>query len=102
MVWNKSPPHIPLPAGVDCVNCHTSTTSFVTPYTMSHSSVSGATCVSCHNSSYTSEGSKGALGTASYTGHVAIGSQDCTTCHTAAGTKSFTSWAGAALSLIHI
>ena len=91
---NTTPPHIPV-TGVQCSNCHTNTaTSFVT-YTMTHSAVSAARCDSCHNGSYTSEGTKGALGTASYAGHVATTGRDCLTCHASAAT-TFTSWAGAA------
>ena len=88
-----TPPHVPV-TGVQCGNCHTNTaTSFVT-YTMTHSAVSASRCDSCHNGSYTSEGTKGALGTASYAGHVATTGRDCITCHASAAT-TFTSWSGA-------
>ena len=88
-----TPPHVPV-TGVQCSNCHTNTaTSFVT-YTMNHASVSAARCDSCHNGSYTGEGTKGALGTASYAGHVATTGRDCITCHASAA-AAFTSWAGA-------
>ena len=64
---------------------------------MDHAVVSGTRCVSCHNGQFASEGTQGgAMGTP--TGHVAIGSQDCTACHTAAGTKTFTSWSGGTFS----
>ena len=87
-----SPPHIPV-TGVQCSNCHTNTApSFVT-YTMNHSAVSASRCDSCHNGSYTGEGTKGALGTASLPGHVATGGKDCITCHASAAT-GFTSWSG--------
>ena len=61
---------------------------------MTHSAVSASRCDACHNGSYTSEGTKGALGTASYAGHVATTGSDCITCHASAAT-TFTSWAGA-------
>ena len=90
-----TPPHVPV-TGVQCGNCHTNTaTSFVT-YTMTHSAVSASRCDSCHNGSYTSEGTKGALGTASYAGHVATTGRDCITCHASAAT-TFTSWSGGRL-----
>ncbi len=88
-----TPPHVPV-TGVQCSNCHTNTATSFTTYTMNHSSVSAARCDSCHNGSYTSEGTKGATGTASYAGHVATTGRDCITCHASAAT-TFTSWAGA-------
>jgi len=89
-----TPPHIPT-AGAQCSNCHTSSAvSFVT-YTMNHATVSASRCDACHNGSYTSEGTKGAMGTASYPGHVATGGRDCITCHAGAAT-SFASWSGGA------
>ena len=90
---NTTPPHIPM-TGVQCSNCHTNTATSFATYTMTHSAVSASRCDSCHNGSYTSQGTKGALGTASYAGHVATGGQDCITCHAAAAT-TFTSWSGA-------
>ena len=60
---------------------------------MTHAAVSGSRCDSCHNGSYTGEGTKGALGTAAYPGHVATNGRDCATCHATAAT-TFTSWAG--------
>ncbi len=52
---------------------------------MNHSAVSASRCDACHNGSYTSQGTKGALGTASYAGHVATNGQDCVTCHATRG-----------------
>ncbi len=86
-----TPPHIP--SGVQCSNCHTNTATSFTTYTMTHAAVSGSRCDACHNGAYTSQGTKGAYGTASYPGHVATSGQDCITCHASAAT-SFTSWAG--------
>ena len=87
-----TPPHVPV-TGVQCSSCHVNTaTSFVT-YTMNHAAVGASRCDSCHNGSYTSEGTKGAQGTASYAGHVATTGRDCVTCHASAAT-TFTSWAG--------
>ena len=92
----SNPPHIPIGA-VDCASCHANTGSdFLTGnYTMNHGAVSGVRCDSCHNGSYTGEGSKGALGAASYSGHTATGGADCNTCHQGSLTRSFTSWSGA-------
>ena len=87
-----TPPHIPV-TGVQCSNCHTNTAPSFTTYTMVHSAVSASRCDSCHNGSYTTEGTKGAAGTASYVNHVATSGQDCVTCHASAAT-TFTSWAG--------
>ncbi len=89
---NTTPPHIPV-TGVQCSNCHTNTATSFTTYTMTHSAVSSMRCDACHNGSYTSQGTKGAQGTASYAGHVATGGQDCVTCHASAAT-TYTSWAG--------
>src|SRR5215831_2019091 len=90
-----TPPHIPV-TGVQCSNCHTNTApSFVT-YTMGvpgHTAVSASRCDACHNGSYTSEGTTGAQGTASFPGHVATNGADCKTCHTSAA-STFASWAG--------
>jgi len=61
---------------------------------MNHTAVSASRCDSCHNGSYTSQGTKGAQGTASYPNHVARNGRDCNVCHTAATTTTFTSWAG--------
>ena len=41
----------------------------------------------------TGEGTKGALGTASYPDHVATNGRDCVTCHSQRG-SAFASWAG--------
>ncbi|WP_206527540.1 cytochrome c3 family protein, partial [Methylocystis sp. MJC1] len=87
-----TPPHIPV-AGVQCSNCHSNTASSFKTYTMSHAAVSAARCDSCHNGSYVGEGTKGAQGTASYPGHVAVAGRDCKSCHATAAT-TFTSWAG--------
>ena len=87
-----TPPHIPS-GTVQCSNCHTSTATSFTTYTMSHSVVSGSRCDACHNGAYTAEGTKGAYGTASYAGHVATSGRDCITCHASAA-AAFTSWAG--------
>ena len=88
-----TPPHIPT-SSIQCSNCHTNTaTSFVT-YTMNHSAVSGARCDSCHNGSYMGQGTNGALGTASYAGHLPTNGQDCVTCHAKAA-NGYTSWSGA-------
>jgi hypothetical protein len=38
-------------------------------------------CDACHSGAYTSEGTKGAMGTASYAGHVATNGSDCASCH---------------------
>ncbi|WP_163455128.1 cytochrome c3 family protein, partial [Escherichia coli] len=64
-----------------CSNCHSNTAANFTSYTMNHSAVSALRCDACHNGAYGSEGSKGALGTASYPGHVPTNSWDCATCH---------------------
>jgi hypothetical protein len=88
-----TPPHIPA-ATVQCSNCHNNTAASFTTYTMNHTAVSASRCDSCHNGSYTSEGTKGALGTASFAGHVATSSRDCITCHASAA-SGFTSWSGA-------
>ena len=64
----KTPPHIPV-TGVQCSNCHTNTAASFTTYTMGvpgHTAVSASRCDSCHNGSFTGEGTKGALGTASF------------------------------------
>ena len=61
---------------------------------MNHSTVGTSRCDSCHSGGYTSQGTKGAYGTASYPGHVATSGQDCLACHASAAT-SYTSWAGA-------
>ena len=51
-------------------------------------------CDACHNGSYTSQGTKGAQGTASYAGHVATNGSDCATCHAKAVCGGYASWAG--------
>ncbi|WP_315747738.1 MULTISPECIES: hypothetical protein, partial [unclassified Bradyrhizobium] len=89
-----TPPHIPV-TGVQCSNCHTNTAASFATYTMNHASVSTARCDSCHNGSYTGQGTKGAMGTASYPNHVPTGGQDCITCHAKAASGGFTSWGGA-------
>jgi hypothetical protein len=91
---STSPPHIPLTA-IQCSNCHVNTGTSFTTYTMNHASVSANRCDVCHNGSFTNQGMKGALGTASYSGHVATAGRDCISCHATAAT-GFTSWAGGA------
>ncbi len=59
-----TPPHIPV-TGVQCSNCHNNTAISFATYTMTHSAVSASRCDACHNGSYTAEGTKGAMGTAS-------------------------------------
>jgi hypothetical protein len=61
---------------------------------MSHAAVTGSRCDACHNGSYTSQGTKGAYGTASYAGHVATSGNDCITCHATAQSGGYVSWAG--------
>ena len=91
----KTPPHVPV-TGVQCSNCHVNTaTSFEAGYkAMNHTAVAAARCDSCHNGSYTGEGTKGALGSASYSGHVATSGRDCATCHAKAASGGYVSWAG--------
>ena len=71
-----TPPHIPT-GTLQCSNCHANTAASFTTYTMSHAAVSGSRCDSCHNGSYTSQGTTGAQGTASFSGHVPTNGQDC-------------------------
>ena len=89
-----TPPHIPT-GTIQCSNCHVNTATSFTTYTMSHAAVTGARCDACHNGSYTSQGTKGAYGTASYAGHVATNGNDCATCHAKAVSGGYVSWAGA-------
>ncbi|MFX7945957.1 cytochrome c3 family protein, partial [Acinetobacter baumannii] len=56
-----------------------------------HAAVATVRCDACHSGSFTSQGSSGAQGTASYPNHVATAGRDCVTCHANTG---FTSWAG--------
>ncbi|MDE2364589.1 MAG: hypothetical protein KGM42_18070 [Hyphomicrobiales bacterium] len=91
---NTSPPHVPA-TGVQCSNCHVNTATSFTTYTMNHSSVSAARCDTCHNGSFTSQGAKGAFGTANYPGHVATSGRDCAVCHTTAVTGGYVAWSGA-------
>src|SRR5215471_18164194 len=72
-----TPPHIPT-GTLECSNCHTNTSIF-TAYTMSHAAVSSSRCDSCHNGAYTSQGTSGAQGTASFPNHVATSGRDCST-----------------------
>jgi hypothetical protein len=88
-----TPPHIPS-GTVQCSNCHTNTATSFTTYTMNHSSVTASRCDSCHNGSYTSQGTKGAYGTASFAGHVATNGNDCVTCHASAVSGGYVSWSG--------
>ncbi|WP_316197099.1 cytochrome c3 family protein, partial [Bradyrhizobium sp. SZCCHNS3053] len=90
-----TPPHIPT-GTLQCSNCHTNTAASFATYTMNHAAVSTARCDSCHNGSFTGQGTKGAMGTASYPNHVATGGADCVSCHAKAASGGFTSWGGAA------
>jgi hypothetical protein len=90
---HTTPPHVPV-TGVQCSNCHTNTATSFTSYTMNHGAVTSSRCDSCHNGSYTSQGTKGALGTASFAGHVATNGQDCVTCHATAVSGGYVSWVG--------
>ncbi|MGJ5201419.1 hypothetical protein ACQR1E_31755, partial [Bradyrhizobium sp. HKCCYLRH1030] len=90
-----TPPHIPT-GTLQCSNCHSNTAASFTTYTMNHAAVATARCDSCHNGSYTGQGTKGAMGTASYPNHVATGGADCVSCHAKAASGGFTSWGGAA------
>ncbi|MGJ4918682.1 hypothetical protein ACQR0Y_29980, partial [Bradyrhizobium oligotrophicum] len=90
-----TPPHIPT-GTLQCSNCHTNSAASFTTYTMNHAAVATARCDSCHNGNYTGQGTKGALGTASYPNHVATGGADCVSCHSKAASGGFTSWGGAA------
>ena len=58
-----------------------------------HGAVSASRCDSCHSGSFTSEGTTGAIGTASYPGHVATNGADCSAA-TRSAASAFTSWAG--------
>ncbi|MGJ5149039.1 cytochrome c3 family protein, partial [Bradyrhizobium sp. HKCCYLRH3073] len=90
-----TPPHIPT-GTLQCSNCHSNTAASFTTYTMNHAAVATARCDSCHNGSYTGQGTKGAMSTASYPNHVATGGADCVSCHAKAASGGFTSWGGAA------
>jgi len=76
--------------GANCDDCHTSTKIWGPGTPMNHTAagaVFGAGgCSTCHN------GVK-AMGKSSFTGHV-VTTAECDTCHRAANTQSFTSWAG--------
>jgi len=89
-----SPPHIPI-AAVQCSNCHANTDpSFNVPYyTMAHAAVVPAErCDACHNGSFTSQGSTGAIGSASFANHMATNGQDCGVCHAKAQSGGYVSW----------
>src|SRR5262249_32704248 len=88
----KTPPHIPVP-GVQCSNCRNEKARGVKAYTMNHTSVHGNRSDAGHNGCYTGAGTKGAMGTASFAGHVPTKGADCITGHASAAT-TFTSWAG--------
>uniref|UniRef100_UPI002915F6E3 cytochrome c3 family protein n=2 Tax=Bradyrhizobium TaxID=374 RepID=UPI002915F6E3 len=90
-----TPPHIPT-GTLQCSNCHTNTAASFTTYTMNHAAVATARCDSCHNGSFTGQGTKGAMATASFPGHVATGGADCVSCHAKAASGGFTSWGGGA------
>lgn len=59
----------------DCEGCHSSYNTWYGALYNHSTSYSGGTCVSCH------DGVK-ATGTAQKSGHVAIGTDDCSSCHT--------------------
>ena len=61
---------------------------------MSHTAVTANRCDTCHDGTYTSQGTKGAFGTASYAGHVQTNGNDCVTCHATAKSGGYLSWAG--------
>jgi hypothetical protein len=64
--------------GISCESCHSSYTSWYGAI-YNHSGA-GSVCSSCHNSSR-------ATGTAQKSGHVAVGTDECSACHT--GTRSW-------------
>jgi hypothetical protein len=89
----KPATHIPVPVGTaKCDSCHKSQVAWATSVTMNHTVVTTATCKSCHNGSYTSQGTKGALGKP--TNHIPEvqllngAAMDCNACHTS--TTAFT------------
>ena len=90
--------HIPT-GSASCEVCHkTSTTvNFVDwvggKYHGNNVATAGA-CNTCHLGAYVTSG---AQSTASFAGHVAIGSTSCDVCHTSAQTKAFTSFAGGSM-----
>src|SRR5262245_62441851 len=86
----KAPAHIPI-GTLQCVNCHTSSATSFTTYTMNHAAVKASRCDACHNGSFTSQGTSGAF--AKPAGHVATG-LDSISCHTQPA-SSFASWKGA-------
>ena len=91
----KTPPHIPV-TGVQCSNCHANTAASFVTYTMGaagHGAVSTSRCDSCHSGAFTSQGTTGALSTASFPNHVPTFGNDCLTCHASAA-SAFTSWSG--------
>ncbi|MGJ5038366.1 hypothetical protein ACQR13_30000, partial [Bradyrhizobium sp. HKCCYLRH3059] len=90
-----TPPHIPT-GTLQCSNCHSNTAASFATYTMNHAAVATARCDSCHNGSFTGQGTKGAMGTASYPNHVATGGADCVSCHSKAASGGYVSWGGAA------
>ena len=100
-----TPPHIPV-GGVQCSSCHSNAgANFAVAPGYSgmgvngHAPVTSARCDACHNGSYTSQGtSGGAMGTASYAGHVATNGADCITCHASAATGGYAVWSGATFS----
>ena len=76
-----TPPHIPT-ATLQCSNCHTNTAASFTTYTMNHAAVSASRCDSCHNGSYTSQGTTGAQGTASFPATCRPAAAIARACHT--------------------
>ena len=88
-----TPPHLPT-GTLQCSNCHTNTASSFTTYTMNHASVSTMRCDACHTGAYTSQGTKGAMGTASFSGHVATNGADCASCHARSVSGGYVTWTG--------
>jgi hypothetical protein len=83
--------HIPS-GSITCDSCHNSQTSFIAPYTMNHTSVTGKACDTCHNGGYLGEGTMGALGKTPnhvpYTTLAGVSITNCDSCHKA----GYTSW----------
>jgi hypothetical protein len=51
-------------------------------------------CDACHSGAFTSQGTKGAMGTASFSGHVATNGADCASCHARSVSGGYVSWTG--------
>jgi hypothetical protein len=75
----KSPAHFS--TSNNCAACHTGYTAWTTGANMDHTdpTVAAAACVSCHDGSHPP-----AVGTSARPGHIPIGGQDCSACHTTA------------------